>query len=419
MAQLHRDGRVMKQIAIIGAGQGGLQAAASLRDGGFDGRLLLIGDEPGLPYQRPPLSKAYLLGKVDDEGILLKPEGFFEDDRIELVSDTRVAGIERAERRIRLQSGTALDYDHLILATGARNRALPVPGAEFTGVVSIRTLADTRQLQSLMTGARSAVVIGGGFIGLEFAAVAAAKGLQVFVVEAAPRPLGRSLSTDMSQYITEAHIGWGVEFLFGAGVEKILGDTRVTGVKLTNGLTVDADIVVVGIGVLPNQELAAEAGLNVANGIVVDEHLLTSDPNISALGDVAEHASPYSVTGRVRVESVQNAADQARSIAARLTGAGKPYDALPWFWSDQGTLKLQMAGLSGGHDIAVVRGDPASGAFSVFCFADERLLGVESVNQPADHMAGRRLLTTGAAITPAQAADTHLPLKTLLGMAPR
>jgi 3-phenylpropionate/trans-cinnamate dioxygenase ferredoxin reductase subunit len=409
----------MKQIAIVGAGQGGLQAAASLRDGGFEGRLILIGDEPGLPYQRPPLSKAYLLGKMDDDDIVLRDQDFFTEYRIELENETRVAGIERAERLLRLQSGAAIDYDHLILATGARNRALPVPGADLDGVISIRTLADTRHLQGLMAGAKRVVVIGGGFIGLEFAAVAAARGLKVLVVEAAPRPLGRALSTEMSRFFTEAHIGWGVDFIFGAGVEAVLGQDRVTGVRLTNGMTAEADIVVVGIGVLPNQELASEAGLAVGNGVVVDEHLLTSDPAISALGDCAEHASPYSIVGRVRVESVQNAVDQARSIAARLTGNAAPYNALPWFWSDQGPLKLQMAGLSAGHDIAVVRGDRDSGAFSVFCFADERLLAVESVNQPADHMAGRRLLSTGAAITAAQAADTSVPLKALLGMPSR
>ncbi len=406
----------MQQIVIVGAGQGGLQAAASLRDGGFDGRLLLIGDEPGLPYQRPPLSKAYLLGAADDESILLKPAAFFEDDRIELVNDTRVAGIERPERRVRLRSGAAIDYDHLILATGARNRPLSVPGADLDGVVSIRTLEDTRRLQGLMAGAGSVVVVGGGFIGLEFAAVAAAKGLKVLVVETAPRPLGRALSTEMSRFFTEAHIGWGVDFVFGTGVEAILGETRVTGVRLANGLSVAADIVVVGIGVLPNQELAADAGLAVANGIVVDEHLLTSDPAISSLGDCAEFDTPFSIVGRVRVESVQNAIDQARGIAARLTGRPAPYNAVPWFWSDQGPLKLQMAGLSAGHDTAVVRGDRSSGAFSVFCFAKDRLLAVESVNMPADHMAGRRLLSAGEAITPAQAADVDVPLKTLLGM---
>jgi 3-phenylpropionate/trans-cinnamate dioxygenase ferredoxin reductase subunit len=408
----------MQQIVIVGAGQGGLQAAASLRDGGFDGRLLLIGDEPGLPYQRPPLSKAYLLGKADDESILLKPAGFFEDDRIELISDTRVEGIERGDRRVRLKSGAAIDYDHLILATGARNRALPVPGADLEGVVSIRTLADTQRLQNLMDGAQSVVVVGGGFIGLEFAAVAAAKGLKVLVVEAAPRPLGRALSTQMSRFFTEAHIGWGVDFVFGTGVETILGQDRVTGVRLANGLAVAADIVVVGIGVEPNQELAAQAGLAVANGIIVDEHLLSSDPAISSLGDCAEFATPFSLTGRVRVESVQNAVDQARGIAARITGRPAPYAAVPWFWSDQGPLKLQMAGLAAGHDIAVVRGDPDSGAFSVFCFAGDRLLAVESVNMPGDHMAGRRLLSTGAAITPAQAADTSVELKALLNRPP-
>jgi 3-phenylpropionate/trans-cinnamate dioxygenase ferredoxin reductase subunit len=408
----------MQQIVIVGAGQGGLQAAASLRDGGFDGRLLLIGDEPGLPYQRPPLSKAYLLGKADDDSILLKPAGFFEDDRIELISDTRVAAIERPERRVRLQSGAAVDYDHLILATGARNRALNVPGADLDGVVSIRTLEDTRRLQGLMAGARSVVVVGGGFIGLEFAAVAAAKGLKVLVVEAAPRPLGRALSTEMSRFFTEAHIGWGVDFVFGTGIEAILGQTRVTGVRLANGLSAEADIVVVGIGVLPNQELAADAGLTVANGIVLDEQLVTSDPAISGLGDCAEFDTPFSIAGRVRVESVQNAIDQARNIAARLTGRPAPYAAVPWFWSDQGPLKLQMAGLASGHDTAVVRGAPGSGAFSVFCFAKDRLLAVESVNMPGDHMAGRRLLATGAAITPAQASDTDVELKTLLSRPP-
>ncbi len=409
----------MKQIAIVGAGQGGLQAAASLRDGGYDGRLILIGDEPGLPYQRPPLSKAYLLGKMGDEDIVLRDPDFFTEYKIELEAETTVSAIERAERRLRLQSGAAIGYDHLILATGARNRALSVPGAGLEGVVSIRTLADTRRLQDLMTSAKTAVVVGGGFIGLEFAAVAAAQGLKVIVVETAPRPLGRALSSEMSRYFTEAHIGWGVDFIFGAAVEEVLGQGRVTGVRLTNGLRIDADIVVVGIGVLPNQELAAMSGLTVGNGVAVDAHLLTSDPAISALGDVAEHANPYSVVGRVRVESVQSAVDQARNIAARLTGNAKPYDALPWFWSDQGPLKLQMAGLAAGHDIAVVRGDPGSGGFSVFCFKDDRLLAVESVNQPADHMAGRRLLTTGAAITPAQAGDMDLPLKALLNMPPR
>lgn len=404
----------MKQIAIIGAGQGGLQAAASLRQGGYDGRLLLIGDEPGLPYQRPPLSKAYLQGKADDDSILLKPAGFFADDGIELLADTRVAAVERADRRIRLQSGAAIDYDHLILATGARNRTLEVPGANLDGVVSIRTLEDTRRLKALMASANSVVVVGGGFIGLEFAAVAAAQGLKVLVVEAAPRPLGRALSTEMSRFFTEAHIGWGVDFVFGTGVEAILGKERVTGARLANGLTVDADIVVVGIGVLPNQDLAARAGLAVANGIVVDENLLTSDPSISSLGDCAEHGTPFSITGRVRVESVQNAIDQARNVAARLTGRPTPYAAVPWFWSDQGPLKLQMAGLAAGHDIAVVRGDRDSGAFSVFCFAKDRLLAVESVNMPGDHMAGRRLLATGAAITPGQAADTDVELKSLL-----
>lgn len=404
----------MKQVVIIGAGQGGLQAATSLRDEGYDGRLVLLGDEPGLPYQRPPLSKAYLLGKADENSILLKSPSVFSDYRIELESLSPVEAIERVERRVRLASGAQLEYDHLIIATGARNRNLSVPGSNLEGVVSIRTLEDAKRLQSLMPGAKHAVVVGGGFIGLEFAAVAAERGLKVLVVEAAPRPLGRALSAEMSGYFTERHVGWGVDFLFGVGVSAINGNGRVSSVTLSDGITVETDIVVVGVGVLPNHELAQQAGLEVGNGVIVDEKLLTSDPSISAIGDCAFHPTPYSLSGPVRVESVQNAVDQARNVAARLAGKAQPYAALPWFWSDQGDLKLQIAGLSTGHDTAVVRGDPATGQFSVFCFAGRRLLAIESVNRPTDHVLGRRLLAAGLAVTPQEAADTCIELKTLL-----
>ena len=407
----------MKQVVIVGAGQAGLQAAVSLRDGGFEGRLILVGDEPGFPYQRPPLSKAYLLDKTSEEDLQLKDADYFDACRIELESQQSVLAIERDARRVRLKSGTTLDYDHLILATGVRNRALMIPGAHLDGVISIRTLNDARQLKGLIGGAKRVVVIGAGFIGLEFAAVAAERGLQVVVVEATDRPMARTISVAMSRAFTDRHRAWGVDFAFGVGVSAITGPGRVAHVELTDGRSIEADIVVVGIGVLPNQALAADAGLTVSNGIAVDAHLATADQAISSIGDCALHPSPFSLTGPVRVESVQNAIDQSRHVAGRLLGKNQPYGALPWFWSDQGDLKLQIAGLSAGHDATVIRGDPAIGAFSVFCFVRGRLQAVESVNRPADHVFARRLLAMGAAgpmLTPMQAADPEFDLKRLL-----
>ncbi len=400
----------MNTIVIIGAGQGGYQVAASLRQEGFTGAITLVGDEPGLPYQRPPLSKAYLLSKTSADQLRLRPAAWFADQRITLRHD-RVTAIDRPNRRVTLTSGATLDYDHLVLATGAHNRALPVPGAQLPGVLGIRTLADADALMPRVQRARHAVVVGAGFIGLEFAAVAASLGIAVHVVELADRPMARALSEPMSRLFRAAHEERGVTFDFHQGVQRIDAEgDEVRAVITSDGRRLPADLVVVGIGVLPNVTLAAEAGLDIENGIRVDTHLLTSDPAISAIGDAVSFPSPQAGTS-VRLESVQNAADQARCVAARLMGKAAPYGALPWFWSDQGDLKLQIAGLSTGHDQTVVLGDAATRQLTVLCFKGQTLVAVETCNKPADHMTARKILSRAAALSPMVAAAPGFDLK--------
>ena len=395
----------IRHLVIVGAGQAGYQTAASLRQAGFEGHITLIGDEPGVPYQRPPLSKTYLLGKIGVAALRFRPDEWFAQQRVERVQAT-VVEIDRDARCAVLTDGTRLRYDHLVLATGARNRVPPVDGIGLDGVFGIRTLADADALASRVDAARNIVVIGAGFIGLEFAAVAAAKGLAVSVIELSQRPMARALSEPMSEVFGQAHRDWGVVFKFGLTVTRLLGvDGKVTAVETARGERIPADLVVYGIGVLPNSEIAAAAGLCVDNGICVNEQLLTSDPAISAVGDAVSFPCVWSAT-RVRLESVQNAVDQARTVSARLIGNPAPYSALPWFWSDQGDLKLQIAGLSSGHDQAVVVGSIEERQFSVLCFREDRLIAVESCNRAADHMAARKLMTRGTMLC---AADVRAP----------
>ncbi|MDR7040007.1 3-phenylpropionate/trans-cinnamate dioxygenase ferredoxin reductase subunit [Methylobacterium sp. BE186] len=403
-------------IVIVGGGQAGFQVAASLREAGYTDPVVLVGDEPGLPYQRPPLSKAYLAGKTDAEGLNLRSGSFLAEHRIALRPDTRAARIDREARRLILADGESLAYDHLVLATGARNRALPVPGADLANVRQLRGLADADHLKEALAAAERVVVVGAGFIGLEFAAVAAARGLSVTVVEAASRAMARAVSAETSAFFARAHEGWGVHFVFGAGVEAVVGEGgRATGIRLAGGRILPADLVLVGIGVVPNAELAAEAGLAVADGIRVDAFLATDDPAISALGDCARFPSPFAkgltADGTVRIESVQNAIDQGRCLAGRLAGRPAAYGAVPWFWSDQGRHKLQIAGLAGPEDASVLRG--SGDAFSVFRFRDGALRAVESVNRAGDHMIARRLLAAGTPLQPEQAADPAFDLKAL------
>jgi 3-phenylpropionate/trans-cinnamate dioxygenase ferredoxin reductase subunit len=400
-------------VLIAGAGHAGFQLAASLRQHGFGERICLINDEAHLPYQRPPLSKAYLKGEGRPDSLMFRPDKFYRDQNIELIAD-RAASIDRAARRLLLASGAFLDYGHLVLATGARNRLLDIPNANLADVKYLRILDESEVLRQRIATARHVVVIGAGFIGLEFAATARIKGLEVDVVELGARVMARAVTAEISDYFQERHTAAGIRIHLGVQATSIESDgTNVTGVSLSDGRHVPADLVVVGVGVLPNVELAAEAGLPVASGIIVDEQLLTSDPNISAVGDCALFASPR-FGGSLRLESVQNATDHARCVAARLTGNAKAYDGQPWFWSDQADDKLQIAGLTTGYDRVVVRGDPAQRSFSAFCYKAGRLVGIESVNRAADHVFGRKVLGTTKSIAPEQAADLSFDLKAAL-----
>ena len=399
-------------VVVVGAGHGGFQLAASLRQHGFDGRVVLISDEPELPYQRPPLSKDYLAGKIGLDMLLMRPAAFFAEHRIEVVSGVAATQIDRAAKAVVLSDGKRLAYDHLVLATGARNRVPPLPGIELDGVCYLRNLAETEALKQRLAAARSAVVIGAGFIGLEFAAIARSKGAPVHIVELVDRVMARVVCPDTSAHFAAAHRKAGVEFSFGARIERLGGaGGKVSHVVLQDGRNLPADLVVTSIGVVPNEALAAAAGLPVENGVAVDEMLLTADPDISAIGDCASFPSRHSLKNPVRLEAVQNAADHARCVAERLMGKPQPYAALPWFWSEQGDQRLQIAGLTTGFQQVVLRGDYAAGQYSAFCYAGDRLLGIESINKPADHAFARRLLAAGRSVTPEQAADESFDLR--------
>ncbi|MGA8382683.1 MAG: FAD-dependent oxidoreductase, partial [Stellaceae bacterium] len=359
----------------------------------------------------PPLSKSYLAGDSGLDELWLRPRSFYEKERIELVTGETVTQIDRQGRRLRLGSGGEIACDQIVLATGARFRPLAVPGAELDGVLPLRTLADADILRRRLGEVHEVVVVGAGFIGLEFAAVARAAGVGVHIVEVTRHPMGRVVSAQTSRFFTGAHIGWGSTISLGTAVVRIEGaGGRVAAVELDDGRVLPADLVLVCIGVLPNTELARDAGLAVDNGVVVDEYLATGAAAISAIGDCANFPTRFA-EGRVRLESVQNGVDQARSVAGRIAGKPAPYDKVPWFWSDQAELKLQIAGITAGHNGSVVRGDPEAGSFSVFCFRQARLIGVESVNRPADHIVARRLLAGEPRLTPEEAADESFDLR--------
>jgi 3-phenylpropionate/trans-cinnamate dioxygenase ferredoxin reductase component len=400
-------------VAIVGAGQAGFQVAASLRTDGYDGPIALIGDEPTLPYQRPPLSKGFMVGKQDIESTVLRPEAFYQDHRIDLVTGERVIAIDRASRSVSLASGHRFSYETLALATGSRNRTLHLKGAELEGVCYLRSSDEAVRIKERLEQASDIVVVGGGFIGLELAAVACSLGKSVRVLEAQPRLMPRVVPPILSEFYRQLHGSHGVGISLGVSVSEIVGfEGKVAEVMLSDGLVFPADVVLIGVGVVPNSELASHAGLEVANGIVVDERLRTGDDNIYAIGDCVNHPNPYA-GGRARIESVQNAVDQGKCVAAAILGRSENYQAVPWFWTEQFDIKLQMAGLSGGYDRMVVRGETESRKFSVFYFKENRLVAVDSVNRPGDHMAGRKLIGAGIRLTPEQAADPDVDLKAL------
>ena len=404
----------MTRVVVVGSGQAGVSLAEGLRAAGSAARVTVVGAEAELPYERPPLSKDVLLGTVTVDTVRLRSRQWYADRDVDLRLATRVERIDRGTRTVLLDDGGVLAYDHLVLATGSRPRRLPVPGADLAGVQTLSTPADAVRLREQLSRARSVVVVGAGFVGLEVAAAATALGTRPVVVELADRVLARVAGPVVSAEVAARHLARGVDLRLGTGVTGLRGtDGRVTAVVTSAGEVLPADLVLVAVGSAPVPDLAAGAGLEFRDGIVVDETLTTGDPAISAIGDCCRFPS---ADGPTRLESVQNAVDQARHVAARLAGSappGAPYRQVPWFWSTQGDLKLQMVGVPGPRDDEVVRGDRAGGRFSVFRYAGDRLTCVESVGHPAGHLLGRRLLAAGTSPTRAQAADPGCDLKAL------
>ncbi len=394
-------------IVIVGGGQAGLEAAAALRTLGYDGTVTLICEEAYAPYQRPPLSKDFLIGKQEADSVFLRALAYYEKHRIDLILGDRVAEINRGGRLVHLAGGGTVAYAQLILAVGSRNRTLPVAGAEH--VLYLRSLDEAVTLRQCLAEARhGVVVIGGGFIGLEVAAAGRGAGKAVTVIEAAPRLMARAVSPVLSDFFLDVHRKQGVDVVLNSAVVEVRPDC----VMLSGGRRVDADLVVAGIGVVPNVELARDAGLDVSDGITVDEFLRTGDPDIYAIGDCAHHPNVYA-GGRARLESVQNAFDQAKCAARAIMGNSTPYSDVPWFWTDQYDIRFQMVGLSGGHEQAVLRGSTEDRKFSVFYFKRGRLLAVDSVNRLGDHIAARKMLAAGTALTAEQAGDETVDLKKL------
>ncbi|MEX0729415.1 MAG: FAD-dependent oxidoreductase [Aquisalimonadaceae bacterium] len=400
-------------VVIVGASYAGLQMASTARALGYQGPIRLIGEESMAPYQRPPLSKQFLAGGMAASVLPLKSEDFYTQQGIELLPDARVVSIDRDRRVVETARGERIPYRWLGLATGARPRPLHVPDVDLDGVYELRTLEHARALRAALRPDAVVVVIGGGFIGLEAAATARGLGCRVTVVEAGDRLLARALSPRMASYLEARHRAEGIDIRLSSTAERIDNrGGRVGGVTLRDGTTLEADLVVVGIGVLPNSELAERAGIRCANGILVDRNGQSSDPSVFAAGDCACHAQWTG--GPLRLESVQNANDQGRAAGAAIAGQPKPYGAVPWFWSDQFGIKLQMAGLSAGHDQVVMRGEMEEGRFSLFYFRQGVLIAADSVNRAGEHMAVRRLLAAAVPLRPEQAADAQADLKALV-----
>ncbi|MCO6056738.1 FAD-dependent oxidoreductase [Pseudomonas sp. MOB-449] len=406
-----------KHVVIVGAGHGGFSLAAALRAQSFPGTITLLSDEGDLPYHRPPLSKAFLTSDTPEaeKKLLLEPEAFYTEKRIDLRLNTRVVSIDTMARSLRLANGENLPYDDLVLATGARARSLPLPGNDLDGILSLRTLPEARDLRARLLRCQSLVVVGGGFIGLEIAATARSLGKQVTVLETATRIMERSVAPEVSEHVTRKHCDKGVQLELNSTVRAFIGEGDKVAAVETDAGRWPADLVVVGAGALPNSELAETAGIDCANGILVDAQMRTSAPHVYAIGDCVAFDNRYAGNARLRLESIQNANDQARLVAQLIAGAEADYNAVPWFWTDQGEVKLQMVGLSIGRTHCVTRGDPAQGRFSVFHYRDATLIAVDSVNQPLEHILSRKLLAAGISPDREQVADPGFDLKSLLG----
>ena len=397
---------------VIGAGQAGFSFCARLRELGYEGAITLIGEESTPPYQRPPLSKAYLLREMTLERLLFRPEDFYSDQNIDLKLSVRTTSITPADKSVTLSDGTTLTYDTLVLATGSRPRLLPADvSGGLDGIYYVRSVADADAVEHEVKPGRRALVVGGGYIGLEAAAVAAKQGVNVTLIEAADRILQRVACEETSDYFRKLHSAHGVDVRERVGLEQLTGsDGRVTHAKLGDGTELEVDFVIAGIGIIPNQDLAADAGLQTDNGIEVDEMCRTSDPSILAVGDCASFAFKGN---RLRLESVGHAIDHAHAAAAVVMGTEAPYQAKPWFWSDQYDTKLQIAGLSLGFDRIVTReSDERSTSF--WYFQGDELLAVDAMNDPRAYMVAKRLIEAGKSPSPEAVADTSTDLKTLL-----
>jgi 3-phenylpropionate/trans-cinnamate dioxygenase ferredoxin reductase subunit len=404
-------------FAIIGGGQAGAEIAGELRKQGFDGRVVILGEEAALPYKRPPLSKAYLAGGLAEESLYVMQKAGLEKANIEFRGGARVVQIDREAKQLKLSDGSMLAYDKLAIATGGRARELKIPGADRPNVLLLRTIADVEKIRALAQAGKRAVIIGGGFIGLEAAATLVKHGVQVTVLEGLPRVLARVTSPEVSAFFERVHREAGVDLRTGVQITSFEyeahADAAVTHIHLSDHSRVEADFIIVGIGVVPNTELAEGAGLVVDNGIVVDDCTRTSDPDIVAAGDCTNHPNEF-LNRRVRLESVQNAMEQGRAAARTMLGKPETYKMVPWFWSDQFDLKLQMVGISTGYDQIVIRGDLASRAFAAFYLHEGHVIAADTVSKPLDFMLAKKMVAARMRIDPAQLADETVALKSLL-----
>lgn len=398
-------------VLIVGGGHGGAQVAAMLRTQKFEGSIAIVGDETELPYERPPLSKEYFAGEKTFERIQLRPARYWEERSVSLLLGQRVVGIDPIAHEVRTGSGATIGYGKLVWATGGSPRMLPVPGGDLPGVQGVRTRADADALKAASETARQIVVIGGGYIGLEAAAVLTKAGKKVVLLEALDRVLARVAGEELSRFYEREHRGHGVDLRLGVTVQAIEGEDHVTGVRLTDGEVIPADLVVVGIGIIPAVEPLIAAGAQGGNGVLVDRHCRTSLPDIYAIGDCAAHANDFAEGTVIRLESVQNANDQANVVARGICGDEIPYHAIPWFWSNQYDLRLQTAGLSTGHDQAVLRGDPSTRSFSVVYLKAGRVIALDCVNAARDYVQGRMIVSAALEVAPDLLADADRPLK--------
>lgn len=402
---------------IVGAGHAGVQAAGSIRAEGFDGGITLLDEHDGLPYQRPPLSKDYLKGDDPAQRSLLRPRSFFAKNSIDLRlgPEGRVVGVDRGTGTVSLASGASLSYDHLVIATGSRNRRLPVPGGDLPSVHQLRTHDDAVGLHDRLRRSSTVAVVGGGFVGLEIAASARTLGAQVTVIESLPRLMARSVTEITATYLADLHRSQGVELRLSASVTRIADAGGKSLLTTGSGDEIEVDLVVVGIGAVAATGVAEMAGVPVDNGIVVDESFRTGDPAIYAIGDCAN--APRVGGQRARLESVQSAVEQAKAVARTICGHPPAVPEVPWFWSNQHSAKLQIVGLTDARDSEYVLGEPARGSFNVLCFANDRFIGGESVNSPRDHLAMRKLLDRGAPLTVEELTHPTVDLAAMAGRA--